>query len=315
MQAMLLNAFANPGVFTLGNIDKPIPGPGQVLIRNVAAGINPIDWKTATGGGPAALQGDFPIILGWECAGVIEAVGEQVKAYKVGDQVLGFLNFPNPARCLAEYVVADIAQIAPKPEAISFLEAGAVPLAGLTAWQSLALGGHDLAGQRVLILAGAGGVGHLAIQIAKMRGAAHVATTASSKRHELLADLGADACYDYRDADAMATAGEFDLIIDGMGGDTGVAQLALLKQDGLLVTLPSVTAEQIINAAEAQGKRAQGIRANPNGNQLRALAEAVAQGQIKVLIEQSFTLDQLNAAMDLSRTGHAQGKIVIEVSC
>lgn len=315
MQAMLLNAFANPGVFSLGTVDKPTPGPGQVLIRNVAAGINPIDWKTATGGGPAALQGDFPIILGWECAGVVEAVGEQVKAYKVGDQVLGLLNFPNPARCLAEYVVADIAQIAPKPEAVSFLEAGAMPLAGMTAWQALALGGHDLSGQRVLILAGAGGVGHLAIQIAKMQGAAHVATTASSKRHALLTDLGADACYDYRDADAMATAGEFDLILDGMGGDTGVAQLALLKPGGLLVTLPSVTAEQIISAAEAQGKRAQGMRVNPNGNQLRALANAVAEGQLKVLIEQSFTLDQLNDAMDLSRTGHAQGKIVIEVSC
>ena len=315
MQAMLLNAFANPGVFTLGSVDKPTPGPGQVLIRNIAAGINPIDWKTATGGGPAALQGDFPIVLGWECAGVIESVGEQVKAYRVGDQVLGFLNFPNPARCLAEYVVADIAQIAPKPETISFLEAGAVPLAGLTAWQSLALGGHDLANQRVLILAGAGGVGHLAIQIAKIQGAEHVATTASGKRHELLTSLGADACYDYNDPDALANAGQFDLIIDGMGGDTGVAQLAFLKQEGLLVTLPSVTAEQIINAANAQGKRAQGIRVKPNANQLRGLADAVSQGQIKVLIERSFTLDQLNDAMDLSRTGHVQGKIVIEVSC
>ena len=315
MQAMLLNAFANPAVFTLGNIDKPTAGPGQVLIRNVAAGINPIDWKTATGGGPAALQGDFPIILGWECAGVIEAVGEQVKAYKVGDQVMGFLNFPHPARCLAEYVVADIAQIAPKPNAVSFLEAGAVPLAGLTAWQALALGGHDLAGQRVLVLAGAGGVGHLAIQIAKMQGADHVATTASTQRHELLSNPGADACFDYSDPQAMANAGEYDLIIDGIGGDTGVAQLARLKQDGLLVTLPSVTAEQIIGAAESKGKRAQGIRVNPNGNQLRVLAETVATGQIKVLIEQSFTLDQLNDAMALSRTGHVQGKIVIEISC
>jgi len=315
MQAMLLNAFANPGEFTLGTIDKPTPGPGQVLIRNIAAGINPIDWKTATGGGPAALQGDFPIVLGWECAGVIEAVGEQVRAYRVGDQVMGFLNFPNPARCLAEYVVADIAQITPKPEAISFLEAGAMPLAGLTAWQALALGGHDLTGQRVLILAGAGGVGHLAIQIAKLQGADHVATTASTKRYKLLTSLGADVCYDYSNPQAMVDAGEYDLIIDGMGGDTGVAQLTFLKQDGLLVTLPSVTAEQIIGAAKAQGKRAQGMRVNPNGNQLRALVNAVADGHIKVLIEQSFTLDQLNAAMDLSRSGHAQGKIVIEMSC
>ncbi|HCH24973.1 MAG TPA: NADP-dependent oxidoreductase [Oceanospirillaceae bacterium] len=315
MQAMLLNAFANPGVFTLGTFDKPTPGPGQVLIRNIAAGINPIDWKTATGGGPAALQGEFPIILGWECAGVIEAVGEQVKAYKVGDQVLGFLNFPNPARCFAEYVVADIAHIAPKPEAVSFLEAGAMPLAGLTAWQALALGGHDLSGQKVLILAGAGGVGHLAIQIAKLQGAAHVATTASTQRHALLTSLGADACYDYNDPQAMREAGEFDLIIDGIGGDTGMAQLAFLQQDGLLVTLPSVTADQIITAAQVQGKRAQGIRVNPNGNQLRTLSKAVADAKISILIAQSFTLEQLNAAMDLSRTGHAQGKIVIEISC
>lgn len=313
MQAMLLNAFSTPAVFELGDTPKPSPGPGQVLIRNVAAGINPIDWKTGTGGGPAALQGDFPIILGWECAGVIEAVGDNCKAFNPGDQVLGFLNFPNPARCLAEYVVADMAHICPKPEAVSFIEAGAIPLAGITAWQALALGGHDLTGKRVLILAGAGGVGHLAIQIAKLQGAEHVATTASPARHALLQELGADACYDYRQPDHLAEAGKFDLIIDGMGAQVGIDCVAALKADGLLVTLPSVTAETVIEAASAAGKQAQGIRANPNGNQLRALTKAVADGDIKVLIERTFTLDQLNEAMDLSRSGHAQGKIVIEI--
>lgn len=313
MQAMLLNAFANPAVFELGDVAKPTPGPGQVLIRNVAAGINPIDWKTGTGGGPAALQGDFPIILGWECAGVIEAVGDNCKAFNPGDQVLGFLNFPNPARCLAEYVVADMAHICPKPENVSFIEAGAIPLAGITAWQALALGGHDLAGKRVLILAGAGGVGHLAIQIAKLQGAEHVATTASKARHALLKELGADACFDYRQQDYLAEAGEFDLILDGMGGQVGVDCVTALKIDGLLVTLPSVTADTVIDAAKAAGKQAQGIRANPNGNQLRALIKAVADGDIRVLIERTFTLDQLNDAMDLSRSGHAQGKIVIEI--
>ncbi len=313
MQAMLLNAFANPALFELGEVAKPSPGPGQVLIRNVAAGINPIDWKTGTGGGPAALQGDFPIILGWECAGVVEAVGENCKAYNPGDQVLGFLNFPNPARCLAEYVVADMSHICPKPAALSFIEAGAIPLAGITAWQALALGGHDLTGKRVLILAGAGGVGHLAIQIAKLHGAEHVATTASAARHQLLESLGADACYDYHETDCLATAGQFDLILDGMGGQVGIDCLTALATDGLLITLPSVTADAVIAAAEAQGKQAQGIRANPNGNQLRALAKALAEGDIKVLIERTYTLDQLNQAMDLSRSGHAQGKIVIEI--
>lgn len=313
MQAMLLNAFSSPAVFDLGEVPKPTPGPGQVLIRNVAAGINPIDWKTGTGGGPAALQGDFPIILGWECAGVIEAVGDNCKAFNAGDQVLGFLNFPNPGRCLAEYVVADMAHICPKPETVSFIEAGAIPLAGITAWQALALGGHDLSGKRVLIVAGAGGVGHLAIQIAKLQGAEHIATTASTARHALLRELGADACYDYHQPDHLADAGEFDLIIDGMGGQVGIDCITALNTDGLLVTLPSVTATAVIDAANAANKQAQGIRANPNGNQLRALIKALADGQIKVLIERSFTLDQLNEAMDLSRSGHAQGKIVIEI--
>jgi len=252
--------------------------------------------------------------LAWECAGIIEAVGEQVKAFQVNDQVLGFLNFPKPARCLAEYVIADIADIAPKPDAISFLEAGAIPLAGLTAWQALAMGGHNLTGQRVLILAGAGGVGHLALQIAKLQGAEYVAATASTPRHSVLKSLGADACYNYHDSQAMLGIEQFDLIIYGVGGDAGLTHLAWLKADGLWVTLPSVTAEQVISKAKQQGKYAQGMRAKPNGNQLRALVNALATGQIKVLIERSFTLDQLNAAMDLSRSGHVQGKIVIEFS-
>ncbi|MDP6968268.1 MAG: NADP-dependent oxidoreductase [Gammaproteobacteria bacterium] len=314
MQAMLLNAFADPGIFELHKVAKPVPGPGQVLIRNIAAGVNPIDWKTAAGGGPAALQGDFPIILGWECAGIIEAVGEQVRAFKANDQVFGFLNFPNPARCLAEYVIADIAHIAPKPDSVSFLQAGAVSLAGITAWQALAMGGHDLQGQRVLVLGGAGGVGHLAIQIAKLQGAEYVATTASTARHKVLGTLGADACYDYHDKQSMLGVDQFDLVIDGIGGDAGLAHLAWLKPDGLWVTLPSVTAEQVISAARQQGKQAQGIRATPNGNQLRALAKTMAAGKIEVLIERSFTLDELNAAMELSRSGHVQGKIVIEFS-
>ena len=314
MQAMLLNTFTNPGIFELKDVDRPVPGPGQVLIRNMAAGINPIDWKTSAGRGPAALQGDLPLILGWECAGIIEAVGEQVKAFRVNDHVLGFLNFPHPARCLAEYVIADIAHIVPKPDSRSFREAGAVPLAGLTAWQALAMAGHDLSGQRVLILAGAGGVGHLALQIAKLQGAEYVATTASTPRHRLLRSLGADTCYNYHDSQAMQAEEQFDLIIDGVGGDAGLTHLPWLKADGLWVTLPSVTAEQVINAAKQQGKHALGMQAKPNGNQLRSLVKALATGHIKLLIERSFTLDQLNAAMDLSRSGHVQGKIVIEFS-
>jgi NADPH2:quinone reductase len=314
MEAMLLNAFANPAIFALGQIPKPAPGPGQVLIRNIAAGINPIDWKTASGGGPAALQGEFPIILGWECAGVIDAVGPNVKAFHIGDAVVGLLNFPQPGRCLAEYVIADIDHIAPKPEAVSFLEAAAIPLAGLTALQALSKASYDLQGQRVLVLAGAGGVGHLAIQIAKLQGADYVATTASPSRHKLLQELGADACYDYRDAAAMHGIEPFDLVLDGVGGEAGLTHLPCLKQDGLWVTLPSVTADLVIQTAQQQGKQAVGMAVKPNGNQLRKLTQALAEGKLTVLIERSFTLEQLNNAMDLSRSGHVQGKLVIEFS-
>ncbi|MDP6164828.1 MAG: NADP-dependent oxidoreductase [Gammaproteobacteria bacterium] len=309
MQAMLLHAFATPARFELGDIAKPQPGPGQVLIRNIAAGINPIDWKTGTGGGRAAQLGNLPIALGRECAGVIEAVGEHVRAYSPGDAVLGFL----PGRCFAEYVVAEMKHIAPKPDRVSYIEAGAIPLAGMTAWQALALGGYDLQGKRVLVLAGAGGVGHLAIQIAKLQGAKYVATTASAPRHELLSSLGANQCYDYNRPGHLDKAGEFDLIIDGIGGEIGTASLSALSQDGLMVTLPSVTAESVIAAASKMGKVARGILAKPNGNQLRTLVKSVAEGKIQVVLDRTFTLDQLNEAMDLSRSGHTQGKIVIEI--
>jgi len=314
MKAIRLDQFSDIDTFTthltLQDVPEPALEAGEVLIRTRAVGVNPIDHKTCCGGGASPFIGDLPFIPGWEFTGDIIACGSDVSGFNSGDLVAGFIRFPERASCYAERIAAPANQIARLPKSISPMIAAGLPLAGLTAWQALFDKGDLQAQQRVLILAAAGGVGHLAVQLAKWKGA-HVVGTASPANHAHVLELGCDQVIDYHNESALDTLAPFDLIIDGVGGETGIKALSLLAQKGTLVTLPSVTKDLVIAAANTQGKKAVPIRVEPNGKQLAQLISCVESNELKVTIAETYPLADVATAFTQVATGHTRGKIVL----
>ncbi len=313
MKAIRLHQFGGPEVLCLEEAPLADLKPGQVRLRNIAAGVNPIDWKTRDGGGASAFLGQPPIILGWECCGEVEAVYADENRWQVGDRVLGLLNFPQPGNCYAEQVIAPADQLARLPPELDPVSAAGLPLAGLTAWQALFEGAQLQRGQRVLILAAAGGVGHLAVQLAKWQGA-WVAGTASPANHAYLTTLGCDQVIDYHQQQAVTEVRDMDVIIDAVGGDTAIKALACLRPAGTLVTLPSNTAADVIAAAEQQGRKAVAIRVHSDAEQLQQLATLAAAGNLKLQLDRRFPLAQAAEAHRHSQSGHARGKIVLTMA-
>ncbi|MDH2432882.1 NADP-dependent oxidoreductase [Pokkaliibacter sp. MBI-7] len=310
MKAIQIHAFGGADVLQIDELPSPLLEADHVIVRSQAAGVNPIDWKTREGGGVASLSNGLPLILGWEMAGVVESASSEVTIFQPGDEVMGLLNFPQPGRCYAEEVSANAAHLVHKPDNISFAEAAALPLAGLTAWQALHDYAHLRAGQRVLILAAAGGVGHLAVQFAKQAGA-EVIAVASERNHDYLRQLGADACIDYWKVELKDAVRDVDIVLDGVGGSSGVKALAVLKHDGVLVTLPSKTAEEVVEAASQHGYRATGMRVFPSADQLQEIADLVEAGKVRVEVSTTFPFQQVREAHQLSASGRVRGKIVL----
>ncbi|MGB0466032.1 MAG: NADP-dependent oxidoreductase [Pontibacterium sp.] len=310
MKAIRIHQFGDTSNLNYEDIPKPTLSAGEVLIKNEACGVNPIDWKTCSGGGAAPFIGDLPFVPGWEFAGVIDQVAEDVADFSPGDNVFGMIRFPEPAGCYAEYIAAPAGEISLRPNSLDSKTAGGLCTAGLTAWQALFDKGQLKAGQRVLILGAAGGVGHIAVQLAKWAGA-EVIGTASEKNHDFLRALGADQLCDYQSCDITTTFSELDLIIDAVGGDTGLGALDCLAQDGTLVTLPSVTKDLIIAAGDAKGLNVLPIRAEANAEQLKEIAALYDQGKLQLNLAQSFPLSQVAEAFKLSASGHVRGKLVL----
>ena len=221
MRAIRQQTLGGPEVLELVDAPRPEPAPTEVLVRAAAAGVNPVDWKTRTRGG---FLGTPPFTVGWDIAGVVEEVGRGVTRFEPGDRVFGMPRFPREAAAYAEYVTSPSRQLAPIPDGVGDVEAAALPLAGLTAWQALVETAGIGLGSRVLILAAAGGVGHLAVQIAKARGA-HVIGTASARNHDLVRGLGADELIDYLDTDFAAAVAELLLVEADHGGMTAIGDL------------------------------------------------------------------------------------------
>ncbi|MCW8885428.1 MAG: NADP-dependent oxidoreductase, partial [Motiliproteus sp.] len=249
MKAIQIHQFGGPEVLQINDVESQPLASGQVRIKTCGAGVNPIDWKTRQGGGAAQFLGEPPLTLGWECSGTVLEVSADVGDFKVGDKVAGLLNFPQAGNCYAQEVLAGADQLALCSQEIDLLAAGGLPLAGLTAWQALFDGADTQANHRVLVLAAAGGVGHLAVQLAKWKGA-WVAGTASSANHQYLKQLGCDQLIDYHREQAADQLSDIDVIIDCVGGQTAIEALSCLKPDGVLITLPSVTAAEVVAAAE-----------------------------------------------------------------
>ncbi|MCA1655624.1 MAG: NADP-dependent oxidoreductase [Pseudonocardiaceae bacterium] len=297
MRAISARAAGDPEVLTEIELDRPTPGPVEILVRVHAAGVNPIDWKARARG--ATFAGPAPFVPGYDVSGVVEAVGLGVRMYAPGDEVFGMPLFPQPPGAYAEYVVAPPRQFTRKPDKLDHATAAGLPLAGLTAWQSLVDQADIQPGQRVLIHAAAGGVGHLAVQIAKTKGA-YVIGTASAAKHDLVRGLGADEVIDYTKEDFTAATGDLDVVVDPIGGDYTPRSASLLRPGGTLVTL-SDPAEPHFLLVE------------PDHAGMLALADLVAKDQLRVVIDSVFPLADAAKAHERGETGRTTGKIVLTV--
>lgn len=308
-KAVVINQYGDKDQLEEATVTLPELGGKQVLVSVDATSINPIDWKLREGYLAQMFPWDFPIILGWDVAGTIEEVGSAVKDWKVGDRIFAR---PDTTRfgTYAEHTIVDEHLLAPLPKGVSANEAAAVPLAGLTAYQALFDHGHVTEGQKVLIHAGAGGVGTYAIQLAKAKGA-YVYTTASEKNHELLKSLGADEVIDYRSTDFRDVAKEVDMVLDTMGGDVQKNSMDILKEGGYLISILSIEDE---DKAKEKGIHAKAVWLDTNGKQLKELGDLMEEGKLKSVVGETFLLTRqgIYDAHALSETHHAVGKIVIE---
>ncbi|TIS61975.1 MAG: NADP-dependent oxidoreductase [Mesorhizobium sp.] len=308
MRAVIQNSVGGPDVLFVAEQPDPSPKPGEVLIRVKAAGINPVDG--AVRGGFYPLLGEPPFILGWDVSGTVEALGAGVTAFKVGDEVFGMPRFPKQAGAYAELAAAPADEIAIKPAGIDHAQAAALPLAGLTAWQGLVRHGRLQSGQRALIHAGAGGVGHLAVQIAKA-GGAYVVATASPDKVDFVRSLGADEMIDYTRDDFTGKGGNVDLVLDAIGGDHADESLKALRDGGVLVSLLDVH-DATRAKANARGIRVERISVVPDREGLVELAKLVDSKKLSPHVAKTFPLDQAGAAHAFLAT-RPIGKVALTV--
>ncbi|MFI1394177.1 NADP-dependent oxidoreductase [Streptomyces sp. NPDC020681] len=311
MRAIGQDTLGGPEVLKIVEIDRPQPGPSEVLVRVHAAGVNPTDWWHRASGG--LLNPGQPIPLGWDVSGVVEEVGLGVTMYRPGDEVFGMPRLPEPAGAYAEFMTSPARHLARKPAGLPHVEAAALPIAALTAWQSLVDTADVRPGQRVLVHAAAGGVGHLAVQIAKARGG-YVIGTASGPKHAFVRGLGADEVIDYTRTDFVTAAQDIDVVLDTIGGDYGPRSLKTLRPGGIVVSLASPAEAPLAAIAERQGLRAGFTIVEPDNGGLKEIAALIEAGELRVEVETVLPLEQASKAHELGESGRTKGKIVLSVA-
>jgi NADPH:quinone reductase-like Zn-dependent oxidoreductase len=308
MKAVRIHSYGGPQVLIEENAPRPEPSSGEVLIEVHAAGVNPIDWKVREGYGKGWLKHKLPLILGWDVSGVIVELGSGVKGFKKGDEVYGKLDTGRDG-AYAEYAVSHTENIAPKPRTIDHVHAAAVPIAALTAWQSLFDLANLSAGQNVLIHAAAGGVGHFAVQFSKWKGA-RVIGTASARNEEFVKKLGADMVIDYSTKKFEDEVSGVDCVLDTQGGEVLNRSLRVLKKGGIVVsTLSEPSAEDL----DRYGVRSSHVIARADSRQLTQIAELIEAGDVMPVVETVLPLAEARRAHEMSQTGHVRGKIVLKV--
>jgi NADPH:quinone reductase-like Zn-dependent oxidoreductase len=312
MRAMTISEWGDPDVLTEARVPRPEPRPTEILVAVHAAGLNPVDWKSRASGGFGLWQD--PPILGWDVSGVVAAVGPGATLYSIGDEVFGMPHFPAQAGAYAEYVVAPSRQFAPKPAALGHVEAAALPLVGLTAWQGLAEVAQVQPGQRVLVHAAAGGLGHVAVQVAKALGA-YVIGTASAGKHDLLRELGIDEAIDYTSVDFAQAVRDVDVVFDTIGGDYAARSLAVLRDGGMLMSLTGggEPGPEVVAAGAARGIRTGWTLVEPDRHGLLALSDLVAAGRLRPIVAETFDLADVARAHAAGATGRTTGKLVLRV--
>lgn len=312
MKAIILKDFGGTGEMMLSEIPKPEVKDNEVLIKANAVALNPVDVKTRIGKGQAAkLKNEQPMVLGWDVSGVVEQKGSAVSTFDIGDEVFGMINLPGAGKAYAEYVAAPYEHIAWKPANVTHAEAAGASLAAMTAWQALVQQAELQAGQKILIHAAAGGVGHFAVQIAKYLGA-YVIGTSSAANRSFVFSLGADEHVDYNSSKFEDVSPMVDVVLDTIGGDNIDRSLKVLKERGTIVSLPSGISESVSEKAAAQNKK--GIfffvRSNSDIQQIAALME---RGLLKTHVSQQFLFEDIQKAHELLQSGRAKGKLVLQI--
>jgi len=310
MRTIRQQTLGGPEVLELVEVDRPTPIATEVLVRVHAAGINPVDWKTRAGKGMGGYEPPFTI--GWDVSGVVEELGFGTTIFSVGDEVLGMPWFPRPANAYSEYVTAPARHFVRKPAQLSHVQAAGLPLAGLTAWQALVDIANIQPGQRVLVNAAAGGVGHLAVQIAKARGA-YVVGTARAAKHEFITSLGVDEPIDYTAVDVAATVRDMDLVFDLVGGAGSAALVKTISPGGLIIAVAGGANADTAAAAAERGVRTSSILVEPDRVGLLGLVELVTAGQLRVAVEQTFPLADAAKAHEVGEGDRVAGKLVLTV--
>lgn len=300
--------FGGPEVLTLADLPTPTPGPTEVVVRMRATSINPIELFIRSGAFP--LLGGPPFVLGWDVSGVVEAVDPGVSRFQVGDEVYGLPYFPRAAGSYAEFVAAPSRQLARKPAALSHIESAALPLVGLTAWQALVDIAAVRPGQRVLIHGAGGGLGHIAVQLAKHLGA-EVIGTASAGKHEFLRQLGADQLIDYRRTDFTEAVRDIDVVLETVGGDYAPRSLSVLRRDGLLITAVERLSTILPGLAADAGVRFAAVGVEPDHVALEQLAALADAGALRPYVQTTLPLEAAAKAHEIAAAGGVQGKIVL----
>jgi NADPH:quinone reductase-like Zn-dependent oxidoreductase len=308
MKAVRIHEFGSTEVLELEDIAVPQPSDNEVLIKVYASAVNPVDQKIVAGASQEKFPTKFPLTIGWDVSGVIEQTGSKVRNFSIGDEVYG-RPFPTQNGAFAEYVVIKGDEIALKPKSIDHLNAAAVPLAGLTAWQGLFKFGKLEKGQRVLIHAASGGVGSFAIQFAKWKGA-YVIGTASADNLAFIKQLGADEAIDYEGTPFEEHVQDIDLVFDLIGKETQQKSLQVIKSGGRLVTtvIPEFKEE-----AKEKDIHLEGFTAQSYSAELEQIGKLIDDGIVQPVVSAVFNLDEARKAEELSAKKHTRGKIVIKV--
>jgi NADPH:quinone reductase-like Zn-dependent oxidoreductase len=309
MRVITQRTLGGPEVLTVVDAPEPRPLPTEVLVRVRAIGLNPLEARLRAGESP--LIGRPPFVLGWDVSGVVEDA-PQTWRFRAGDEVFGMPLFPRAASAYAEVVAAPALHLARKPATLSHVEAAALPVVGLTAWQGLVDLGGVGEGDRVLVHGGGGGVGHVAVQIAKALGA-YVVATASGDKREFVEGFGADEVIDYAAVDFAEVVRDIDVVLDTIGGDTARRSLGVLRAGGHLVTATSEEDLDLAAEYEAAGMRFSGIAVDPDPVALRGLVELVERGRLRVHVQETFPFERVADAHRLLEGGHLWGKLVLTV--
>jgi NADPH:quinone reductase-like Zn-dependent oxidoreductase len=310
MKAILINEFGDSDKLQLATLDKPRYAEDQLLIKVEAAGLNPVDAKIRSGKHVSCKSLQLPAILGKDMSGIVEAVGEKVQGFAVGDAVFGCIS-----NTYSEYVLAHPDMVVKKPSNISFEEAAAVSLAGLTAYQAIHEHLKVQAGERVLIQSAAGGVGHLALQFAKIKGA-WVSGTASGKNLNFLKELGIDQPINYKEERFEDIATDLDAVMDTMGGEILYRSIACVKPGGRVVCLPSYTKDdpKAIELARERGVELIWFMMTPHKGTLELIADLLKSEQLKVEVSKVFPMEDIVQAHQRIESQGVRGKIVIKTS-